>query len=154
MGPGMCCSKCALHRLMSGCSPRAREQRNLWFSSRPNKICSGQQSSTPLQDLSESHSTCPKRRDLIFGSKTAPSVAVYDEPGQPFSNLLNLTGCALGPGSFACLQNVPFDVGGGVVYSTGSLLILIMAGFAQRNQRFDSSASEQSIMAACRRPSR
>ncbi|KAJ3537401.1 hypothetical protein NM688_g6694 [Phlebia brevispora] len=41
--------------------------------------------------------------------KTAPVPAIYDELNQPFSNLLELVGCAEGPGSVECLRDTPFD---------------------------------------------
>ncbi|KAF7793463.1 hypothetical protein EIP86_004575 [Pleurotus ostreatoroseus] len=54
-------------------------------------------------------------RAAIFDSstgpfKTAPPATTYDEPDQPYSKLLNLTGCAQGPSSFECLQKVPFEL--------------------------------------------
>ncbi|KIP11688.1 hypothetical protein PHLGIDRAFT_99110 [Phlebiopsis gigantea 11061_1 CR5-6] len=36
--------------------------------------------------------------------KTAPPASTYDEPGQPYSNLVRLSGCPEGPLSFECLQ--------------------------------------------------
>ncbi|KAI1793184.1 alpha/beta-hydrolase [Ganoderma leucocontextum] len=59
----------------------------------------------------------PKKlfRAAIFDSstgpfKTAPPASTYDEPGFPYERLVNLTGCPSGPASFACLQNLPFEV--------------------------------------------
>ncbi|KZS94245.1 alpha/beta-hydrolase [Sistotremastrum niveocremeum HHB9708] len=41
--------------------------------------------------------------------KSSPFPQQYDEPGKPFSRLLEGTGCKSGPGSVACLQAVPFE---------------------------------------------
>ncbi|KAI0094482.1 alpha/beta-hydrolase [Irpex rosettiformis] len=41
--------------------------------------------------------------------KTSPPASTYDQPGQPFAQLLQATGCQEGPSSVACLQNVPFE---------------------------------------------
>lgn len=43
-------------------------------------------------------------------SKTAPPASTYDEPGKPYSTLVQMTGCTEGPSSFECLQKVPFEV--------------------------------------------
>ncbi|KIP11686.1 hypothetical protein PHLGIDRAFT_99101 [Phlebiopsis gigantea 11061_1 CR5-6] len=39
--------------------------------------------------------------------KTAPPASTYDEPGKPYSTLVQMTGCTEGPSSFECLQKVP-----------------------------------------------
>ncbi|KAL4251537.1 Carboxylic ester hydrolase [Abortiporus biennis] len=41
--------------------------------------------------------------------KNCPPASLYDDPGMPFTRLLEATGCPEGPTSLACLQNVPFD---------------------------------------------
>ncbi|KAJ3545410.1 hypothetical protein NM688_g5628 [Phlebia brevispora] len=67
---------------------------------------------------SEAHILFPAEQPLfraaIFDSstgpfKTAPPSTTYDEPGKPFAELLNLTGCASGPSSVECLRQLPFD---------------------------------------------
>ncbi|EKM61504.1 uncharacterized protein PHACADRAFT_190673 [Phanerochaete carnosa HHB-10118-sp] len=42
-------------------------------------------------------------------SKTAPPASTYDEPGKPYALLTEAVGCTSGPGSFECLQQVPFE---------------------------------------------
>ncbi|EKM61503.1 uncharacterized protein PHACADRAFT_190672 [Phanerochaete carnosa HHB-10118-sp] len=54
-------------------------------------------------------------RAAIFDSstgpfKTAPPASTYDEPGKPYALLTEAVGCTSGPGSFECLQQVPFEV--------------------------------------------
>jgi carboxylesterase type B len=39
-----------------------------------------------------------------------PACKWHDRPGGAYSNLGNVTGCGIGPGSFECLQNLPFEV--------------------------------------------
>ncbi|TDL25772.1 alpha/beta-hydrolase [Rickenella mellea] len=41
--------------------------------------------------------------------KSAPNANQYDAPGKPFANLVQRTGCTLGPTSVSCLQKVPFQ---------------------------------------------
>ncbi|EKM61505.1 uncharacterized protein PHACADRAFT_248163 [Phanerochaete carnosa HHB-10118-sp] len=53
-------------------------------------------------------------RAAIFDSstgpfKTAPPASTYDEPGKPYALLTEAVGCTSGPGSFECLQQVPFE---------------------------------------------
>ncbi|KAI0778729.1 alpha/beta-hydrolase [Trametes elegans] len=53
-------------------------------------------------------------RAAIFDSstgpfKTAPLASHYDEAGFPYDRLLKATGCPSGKGSFACLQQLPFE---------------------------------------------
>lgn len=71
-----------------------------------------QRSSTQLQDHCETHweSLISTHSSLLSCSKTAPPASRYDEPGFPYAKLLQATGCEEGPGSFACLQRVPFEV--------------------------------------------
>ncbi|KAJ7785532.1 alpha/beta-hydrolase, partial [Mycena olivaceomarginata] len=38
-----------------------------------------------------------------------PACEWHDRPGGAYSNLGNVTGCGIGPGSFECLQNLPFE---------------------------------------------
>ncbi|KDQ59070.1 hypothetical protein JAAARDRAFT_192622 [Jaapia argillacea MUCL 33604] len=41
--------------------------------------------------------------------KSSPYAFQYDEPGKPYARLLAATGCAPGPSSFTCLQQVPYE---------------------------------------------
>ncbi|KAF8434092.1 alpha beta-hydrolase [Boletus edulis BED1] len=41
--------------------------------------------------------------------KNAPYAWQYDKPGMPYSRLLAATGCAAGPSSVSCLQQVPYE---------------------------------------------
>ncbi|KAJ7732153.1 Alpha/Beta hydrolase protein [Mycena metata] len=38
-----------------------------------------------------------------------PACAWHDRPGGAYNILGNITNCGIGPGSFECLQNIPFD---------------------------------------------
>ncbi|KAF8123482.1 alpha beta-hydrolase [Boletus edulis] len=41
--------------------------------------------------------------------KNAPYAWQYDKPGMPYSRLLAATGCAAGPSSVSCLQQIPYE---------------------------------------------
>ncbi|KAI0692950.1 Alpha/Beta hydrolase protein [Cytidiella melzeri] len=41
--------------------------------------------------------------------KTSPPASIYDQPGQPFARLIQLTGCAGEPNPLRCLQRLPFE---------------------------------------------
>ncbi|KAF7799228.1 hypothetical protein EIP86_010460 [Pleurotus ostreatoroseus] len=67
----------------------------------------------------EAHILFPAKQSLfraaIFDSstgpfKTAPVPSVYDEPNQPYSNLLQMVGCTEGPRSLECLRDAPFEL--------------------------------------------
>lgn len=59
-------------------------------------------------------SNCEKLPSFVYlidlVSKNAPYAWQYDKPGMPYSRLLAATGCAAGPGSVQCLQQVPYEV--------------------------------------------
>lgn len=82
----------------------------------------------------------------LIGSKTAPPASTYDEPGKPFALLTQAVGCALGPGSFECLQSVPFEVSDLIIYDwipDHKILDL-----AQCHQHSDGRTSERTALAA------
>lgn len=94
-------------------SPLVREVLQLIFSFLQNGPFSGQASWTRILGLCQ----YPPSSTFLFppdhvhtSSKTCPGPAIYDAPGQPYSNVLKMTGCAEGPSSFECLQKVPLDV--------------------------------------------
>ncbi|KJA16881.1 hypothetical protein HYPSUDRAFT_71057 [Hypholoma sublateritium FD-334 SS-4] len=66
----------------------------------------------------EAHILFPAERSLFRAGiadsstgpfKNTPDPSTYDEPGKPFSRLLEATGCSAGNTAIACLQQVPFD---------------------------------------------
>jgi hypothetical protein len=74
--------------------------------------CSALQLLIRLLDLCTS--TSPQNFGEICSSPllshSAPFAAQYDEPGMPYSRLVELVACPSGSGSFACLQQAPFEV--------------------------------------------